>query len=292
MRLNKKFWTLFIALIMLPIFISGQVIYDDDEDDDDEDELEYEYEFSTAEALNYLEEIDKIFMRIQTANSDSLRYAMNDTISELLIREIRLPESFIRSFRVAKYIGKVTSPDAKICIYSWNILLNNGFLFNCIVQTSEGEIYKFKQTEYPYLPDSRRSIKTNQWYGALYYDIIPYKYDGDIIYLLLGWSRYRNDTQFKVIDVLTLNEHGAELGAPIFYDKKDRYHRIILESDRQANISLIYEPNKKRIVFDHLSPMRIEGNSIVSYGPDMSVDSYVRKRKGWELKEDVNIKNK
>ena len=292
MKLSCKFWFLFVAIVMMPLALSAQVITDEEDDEDEEDELEYEYENSTAEALNYLEEVDNIFMRIMRVTSDSMRYAMNDTITELLMREIRLPESFVRSFRVAKYIGKVTSPDDKICVYSWNILLNNGFLFNCIVQTADGEIYKFKQAEYPYLPDTRRSIKAHQWYGALYYDIIPYKYKGENLYLLLGWSRYREDTQYKVIDVLSLDENGVELGVPLFYDKKDSYHRIVLESDRQANVSLVYDPKKKRIVFDHLSPMRVEGNSVVSYGPDMSVDSYVRTRKGWELKEDVNIKNK
>ena len=136
-----------------------------------------------------------------------------------------------------------------------------------------------------------RTIIPMQDDASLYADIVPYKSNSDTYYLLLEWRLYRFNTQFKVIDVLNVNGGMVEFGMPLFYDKQDHYHRIVLESDREASVSLVYDAKRKRFVFDHLSPMRSNGQRVISFGPDMSVDSYVRKRNGWELKEDVNVKN-
>ena len=167
-----KYWRLVGLLLLFPLAGWGQVVYDDEDEEEDE---EYEYAHSTAENIDFLVEIDSLFSRVMRTYSDSMRRAMNDTISELLQRYLMQDGSFESSFGGVRYIGKISSSDGHVNIYTWNMLLNDGFLFNGFVQTADGILQKLQQAEAPYLPDIRRTISPKQWYGALYYDIVPYK---------------------------------------------------------------------------------------------------------------------
>ena len=272
------------------------VMYDDDEEEEvydeeeEEEELEYEPYASTEEDITV--RLDSIFSRMLRSTDDAARIAMNDTVLELMELELRSADSQGRSFGGVRYMGKISSSDKKVNVYTWNILLSSGFMFYGMVQGPDGELYRLQQPGKPYLPDARRMVRGNQWYGALYYEIVPYKWNGEMVYLLAGWGRYKYGTQFKVLDVMRFTKDGVEFGAPLFEGAYDEmFHRIVLESDREANVTLKYEERRKRFVFDHLSPMRRVGDEVVSFGPDMSFDSYVRKRKQWELKEDIKVKN-
>ena len=78
----------------------------------------------------------------------------------------------------------------------------------------------------------------------------------------------------------------------LFDEEKKSLTRAVFEYDAHVVMFLDYEPSRKRFVFDHLSPMKYFEDETVTLGPDMSVDSYVRKSKGWFLKEDLRMRNR
>lgn len=99
----------------------------------------------------------------------------------------------------------------------------------------------------------------------------------------------------KFIDVLWFDEAGkAQFGWPLLADDNTprAKSRLVLEYDADATIFLDYEAAKRRIVFDHLSPMKHFDDDTTTLGPDMSIDAYVRKAKQWLLKTDIRAKNR
>ena len=250
---------------------------------------------SSAKTLpRYEMRLAQLFETVKTADNDSVRLECNDSIKFLLNSVLQLPESFVFPFDSLVYVGKVTSDDKLLRVYTWNIVTDSGLVFNGFLQSSKGKIIRLEQRKNAYQPTLKQSISTQDWYGALYYRVVTYKYHKQKIYLLAGWSQCNEQTQYKVLDVLSFdNFGGAYLGLPIFFDEeKEVFSRAVFEYDVAAILFLDYQSSKKRFVFDHLSPMKYFEDDVVTLGPDMSFDAYVSKSKGWFLKEDIRVKNR
>lgn len=235
-----------------------------------------------------------LFETVKIAESDSVRLQCNDSITLLLNSALQLSESFIYPFDSLVYVGKITSNDNLLRVYTWDIVTDSGLVFSGFLQSSSGKITRLEQRKKAYLPTLKQSISTRDWYGALYYRVVAYKYHKQKIYLLAGWSQCAPQHQYKVLDVLSFDEFGsAQLGLPIFFDEEGEvFARAVFEYDLAVVMFLDYQPSKKRFVFDHLSPMKYFEDDVVTLGPDMSFDAYVRKSKGWFLKEDIRVKNR
>lgn len=249
---------------------------------------------SSAQTLPVAEkQLASWFDSMRQTTDYSQRVAYNDSIKQLFTQVLHQSESFVYPFDSLKFVGKVLSDDALMRVYTWNILGDSGSLFNGFIQCKTGEVSVFQQRDTPYLPDTKKTIRLNDWYGALYFRMIPYSFHKQKVYLLLGWSQYQPRTQYKLIDVLAINDLGEwQLGLPLFFDEEKKVaSRVCLEYDIETVMHLDYEPARKRIVFDHLSFMKEYADEYVTLGPDMSVDAYVRKPKGWFLDEDIHVRN-
>ena len=242
---------------------------------------------------DYETRLAQLFNTIKLADNDSVRLNCNDSVKQVLSNALNVSESFVYPFDSLVYVGKVTSDDQLLRVYTWNIVTDSGLVFNGFLQSSLGIITPLKQAEKGYKPTINEQISTQNWYGALYYRIVAYKYKRQKVYLLVGWSQCAQQTQYKVLDVLSFDASGvAQLGLPILFDDEKKItYRSVFEYDIDAVMFLDYNSSRKRFIFDHLSPMKFFENDIVTLGPDMSFDAYVRKSKGWFLKEDLRVKN-
>ena len=245
---------------------------------------------------DYEARIAALFDTIVAATDNSRNSLYNDTISQLMIRALKSEKSFNYPFAGLKYIGVVTADDNALRLYTWNMPTDSGTLYNGIVQKANGDIVMLRQATENYPPDEGQTLTDSTWYGALYYRAVAYKVNRQKVYLLLGWHGQPNRrTQHKFIDVLWFDEAGkAQFGWPLLADDNTprAKSRLVLEYDADATIFLDYEAAKRRIVFDHLSPMKHFDDDTTTLGPDMSIDAYVRKSKQWLLKTDIRAKNR
>lgn len=234
-----------------------------------------------------------MFEQLIVATDTAEMRTINDSIRNVLTEKLKSEDSFATPFDSVRFLGRVVSDDGKISIYSWNYVYNRfRFAYNCIIQTVDGEMFYFSQKE-PFKPDEYEPSDTAApWYGALYYDLVPFERDGEVSYLCFGWSRHRRTTQLKMVDVLSFVNGKPRFGMPIFKDNSGMVKcRLIYEYDGQVQMSLEYDKRKKRILVDHLSPMRQNMFGDKVYAPDMSVDAYYRKGNYWIIKEDVKVNN-
>ena len=230
--------------------------------------------------------------KMRSAIKDAEKKKLNQEFKDYLLETILIPDSYTYNFVKLKTLGVIDSPDKNLRIFNWNIQLEDesNLFFGFIVRKGNKKKNKIielinKNIVYE-MP--KEIVQESNWYGALYYKIIPTKKGKKDIYTLLGWRSNGNISNMKIIDVLQINGNHAKLGANIFQTKTEKLKRVVLEYSKKATVTVRYEPKLDRIVFDHLSPESPSMKGLYEYYiPDMSYDAYTFENDLWILKEDV-----
>jgi hypothetical protein len=197
-------------------------------------------------------------------------------------------------------IADMRSTDESVRLLTWNVELSDlsntygGF----VLRREEGRdrilVLELTDALDPYSSKPENVIDQKNWYGAVYYKIIDFSFQGKTQYLLFGYDGGTTMSNFKILDVLSFSGQNAKFGSPVFKDPKGLKKRIVFEYSNMASMSLEFEPKRARIVFDHLSPEAPALEGVASYYfPDMSYDAYVYDydREMWNLESDVIATN-
>ncbi len=140
--------------------------------------------------------------------------------------------------------------------------------------------------------DDGRSYRTDDWTGALYYQMIL-KYDGKTpVYTLLGWDGADGMVTRKVLETMSINNGRVRIGVPYIDNEKGLKKRHVLEYADVVQVTLKYEEENERIVLDRLAPSdpSLQGQTPF-YGPTMEYDAYVWEDDKWVFTSDVEVKN-
>ena len=247
--------------------------------------------------LNEKEKAIKIdFENLMNADSDSLKLSLCNKIQQTFQKILHEEESFAYPFAQLDKMGKLFSPDRTFRIYNWNCVLADGtYKYFGLIQRKQKEKINVEILEDNELKTEMESIhKSEDWIGALYYQIIPFKSKGQLAYLLLGWDGNNFITNKKIIEILSFTKDGkAQFGMPIISWRGKVLSRVVFEYAKQARMSLQYHEKEKRIVFDHLAPSSPRyQNQFEYYGPDFSYDALQYRKGKWELVENIDVRNR
>ena len=231
------------------------------------------------------------FADLYAAVSDSARQRANAAISERLSGTLTQDGAFDYPFASLTRMGKIMSDDATLRAFSWNYRQDNGtYGYECFFlwrKKGKERVYHLS-TNKGTKPDNNVQYNANDWYGSLYYSIFAIRGD----YYLLGYSTCNDITKLKVIDVLSIRGDDMSLGAPVFGEGKKARLREVFEYSAKAQMTLTYDPDGNRFVFDHLSPSEPALKGMYQfYGPDFSYESLTLKKKRWIRNDDIDIKN-
>jgi hypothetical protein len=248
---------------------------------------------------NIAADLEGMFFRLRDNLSSQQKLAINDSV-KLIIESYAASDSvFNHRFTNLRYLGQISSPDNLVKIITWNLILNDGgnrYICYIIRKSDPGvqnTIYKLSgiYNESPIRTDTIYS--ESNWYGALYYDIRPFKIGKEPSYILLGIDYGNSFVTRKLIDVLTFAPgSGLLFGRNCFSDGIMTSPRVVFEFSANAVMSLRFYGDLS-IVFDHLSPSSPElKDNRQYYGPDFSYDSYDFEKGLWRLKTNVDIRIK
>ena len=230
--------------------------------------------------------------KVRSATKDEDKKKLNLEFKDYLLETLLIPESYTYNFPKLKTIGIIDSPDKNFRIINWNIQLEDesNLFFGYVIKKGNKKKNKIVELvcKSPVYEMPMDVISENNWYGALYYKIIPVKKGKKDCYTLLGWRSNGNISFMKLIDIIEINGNHIKLGTPIFQNKKEKLKRVVFEYSKKANMTLRYEEKYERIIFDHLSPETPSMNGLYEYYiPDMSYDAYTFEKDRWVLNEDV-----
>ena len=77
------------------------------------------------------------------------------------------------------------------------------------------------------------TVDYTDWYGALYYKIIPFENGNKTEYLLLGWDGGTAGSNYKILDVLVLGKKSVRFGSPVLFQIISYKNELYLNTPMQ-----------------------------------------------------------
>ena len=232
--------------------------------------------------------------RIAEANADEARDSASQVLSGTL-RTLLEREDAMALDLTGLRMSRVDAPDGRFRLLTWNVPHQDGshrYHGLLLVQDRKRRVVhelqdRTRSIEQP----ERRNLTTDQWYGALYYQVIPTRKGGRTWYTLLGWKGHSAVETRKVIEVLSFRGSTPQFGAPLFGEGRVRDLRRVYGFSFQNSMSLKWDEAGQRIVLDHLSPTKPEFAGQPAFmGPDLSYDAFVWEKDHWRFERDVDVR--
>ena len=236
--------------------------------------------------------LEGLLNELRAAKNNEEKKIKNNAFKAELTKVLQNEVALLYPFSKLTTVGFIDSPDKQMRIINWNIEQDDfSQEYACFVLHLDKKKYYVNELVdisfgMPLHPSE--IIPSDQWYGALYYKIIPVKKGSKMVYTVLGWDYNSSMSQTKIIDAIYFTGSNVKLGSPIFKIEKETHKRIFYEHSKKVTMSLKYEEDRERIIFDHLSPESPSMAKFKSYYvPDMTYDAFVLEGNKWVLHEDV-----
>ena len=194
-----------------------------------------------------------------------------------------VPNSFQYPFtRLAAKVHIIYPEDKSFRIFNWLITPSEDLRrYYAAVQmnSKEAKYYPLIDGTGEFSGDiETQTLDNKHWFGCEFYKILDQNVEGRKAYLLFGYNSNGANSSKKLLDVLSFDEGGLTLGAPIFnmpdvsgqrMVKKDR---VVFEYKKTAQIYLNYDADKKMIIFNRLASEVTDPNRKSTYIPTGQMD--------------------
>lgn len=236
-----------------------------------------------------------------SAPNDDSRLEANAEFLKVMRTALDDPKSFKTNFDTIPKLTDLRSGDKFFRLLNWNLAMDDGtFRYYCFMQHYNRKEKQFVVTElkrgYRGIEgEDRKVFSDRDWYGALYYKIVPSKMKKKSrkrTYMLLGWDGHNEFSTIKFVDVMVLTPKGIRFGEDLFdIPHKTNIRRLILEYKADASVSLQYDEKLERFIFNKLVPMEADLLGLPEfYIPLLEFDALEWKRRKWTLVQDVDVR--
>jgi len=186
----------------------------------------------------------------------------------------------------AKFISILSSPSDEFKLVSWLVKEESGRSDYKGYIVFDDRVVKLDRTSYIMEETAYSTSKTDNWYGCLYYSILPF---GKSSYLIFGYDAQSKYDHQKIVDVLTIEGSEIKFGAAVFEDKTEPgtyLNRIILSYSSDATVTLNYNPGLDVIMHDHLQQrMGQQAGQGPTFVPDGTYEGYKLEKGLWVYKK-------
>jgi hypothetical protein len=169
------------------------------------------------------------------------------------------PEAFGYEFSVLQSVSVLQPRDKAFRLFTWQLFVDDKtYRYGGYIFLSKGKFIELKDAAKQTRNPENAVLGPDRWYGALYYDILPFQQNGKTAYALLGYNAHSFFSRMKVFDVLTfgLNDKPS-FGAPVIEvqlatGRTTKVKRFLMKYAAAASARLHWDPDYQMIVFDHL----------------------------------------
>ena len=271
--------------------------------------------FAKKENIDFLFEnkIDSLisFSNAIQTGSDLSRLIANQKFEKVLRDVLNDPTSIDYDYSNIKCLSVIESPKKKqkFRIYTWAMKLGNDdydyFGFTQYQKNKNDKlknfVYKLSNKSKEIGKDELSTLDSNNWIGCVYYQIVAPEKRKDKTYILIGWDGNNWRSTKKIIETFSFNNKGE-----ISFGKKIiRYNlgtkkrpkvvskaRLIFEYNGEVSMTVSYNSNLKKIIFDHLRPSDPKlADLYFTYAPDFTYDALEYEKKKWIHSSDIDVRN-
>ena len=196
----------------------------------------------------YTDSLRLLGEKMLTGRSDFVRFEANEKFKNLLVFMLSHDRAIDIDFSSVKNLSALAADDKSFVIFSWVIPRTNqtyenfGIVYALNERKKKYEITELKDVKNETTNADRKLFRKGEWWGALYYEIIPVVARGQKYYTLLGWDGNNAVSKRKVIDVLTISNMGQpSFGASLFSGYGKQLKRVVFEYSANTQMVLRYE---------------------------------------------------
>lgn len=220
------------------------------------------------------------------------RMIADSIFTRVLVRALKIKNSFYYPFESVYGISKLYSPDSSFRIFTWNLEFDEYYSRQkgaIQMPTKDGSLKLIPlrdNSEFTENADDSVRNQTN-WIGAVYYNIVKKEFNGKSYYTLFGFDRNSVMSSKKWIEVLTFNEKKEPVfGGPYFNYNRDKIRqkprfRFSVEYKKDAKVLMNYIPELDLILIDHLISETNEPDNKWTYVPDGDNEAFKWENGKW-----------
>ncbi|MGQ1890487.1 hypothetical protein ACT29H_08585 [Thermophagus sp. OGC60D27] len=239
------------------------------------------------------------FASLMRMKGEESIFSVSEKLQQRLSMVLSQPQMFLDDFAGFSGLSTLLLPKEGVKIVTWNIekLEGGHHFFGLLAVKDEAKNIQVYQLNDKYTEINRAQFSTLRypdWFGAVYYQIIPVRIKKQTFFTLLGYNGNDAFSKIRIVDVFYIARQGIPVfGAPIFNVGGRVKKRLIFEYSNDANMMLRYDGREKKIVLDHLSPMDpvYEGDRSY-YVPDLSYDALEYKNDQWRYLDNIELRNR
>ncbi len=235
--------------------------------------------------------INQIPLRKDTTDEAKVKTAKY--MQDLLLQVLEQPETWEYTFEALKYstIAIADHPKANVRLFTFNVIFNDGrFSHYGVLQRKKR---KRKMEVFP-LWDSAQALPSNyleaglsneNWIGALYYQLIPFKHNRKQVYMIMGFDGHNVHSNRSILDALYFEDGEPLWGYELYRSSEEDptpEAREIFEYHKSTQLLLRYQEEGKHIVVENLVPSqpKYKGNPYY-YIPSGDYYAYFQEGKTW-----------
>jgi hypothetical protein len=208
-------------------------------------------------------------------------------IVKTLKAALKVKNAFQYQFDSILPIQITYAPDNSFRIFTWFVVNENQqYRYFGAIQMNTDTLKLFPLVDYSDFIDKPEDKMVNHqnWYGALYYQIIAVKQKKKTYYTLFGSDGHTFNSNRKILEILWFEKDGSpRFGAPIIEYKNKLQNRFILEFSNNAWATLRFVPEENKIIYDHVAPPdeNLEG-FFSQYLPDGTYEGFEWSKNKWK----------
>lgn len=212
------------------------------------------------------------------------------------LRELSEHPGFARyPFDEVKALMVINSADSLVKVFSGMIRLPNDQVsyYGGIYHQPSARWIPLEEVETDFEYFEKEQSDPGNWYGSVYYDLYPFKSKSQTKYVLFGYRSIDIFTSMKLADVLSFDNDEVIFGAPVFFNeaKNSTISRFFIIYAAEAPIKLNFDEVERKIVFDHLIPIKSPyDTSRTIMVPDGSYSAYKLKRGKWIFEDKLPVR--
>lgn len=224
------------------------------------------------------------------------RFAACHKLITLLVKTLKIKNSFCYKFDRLKTISILAPPDSSFRIFTWQLFVNDStYKYYGCIQINSRNLKLFplidKSHEMEIFPIDEQ-LTNEKWLGGLYYGIHSFDTKSGQKYLIFGYNAFSFFEKRKFIDVLSFDKDGKPIfGADVFNRQQDNKFennkhspemRIALEYSSEATVRCNWDEQYQMVLFDHLISIPSPFGRGITNVPDGSVEGFKWEKKKWK----------
>lgn len=252
------------------------------------------YHFSSAQIsseekmqLKILEDSIKVHGdSMVNASTEEAKFIASYKIVKTLLAALKTKNSYQYQFDSLLPMQVVYAPDNSFRIFTWFVINENQqYRYFGAIQMNTDTLKLFPLVDYSDFIDGPedKTVNNQNWYGALYYQIVAVKHKKKTYYTLFGSDGHTFASNRKIMDILWFNDEGLpRFGAPIIQYNSKLQNRFILEFSNNAWATMRFVPEENKIIFDHVTPTDDNLKGFFSqYLPDGTYEGFEWLKNKW-----------